>query len=90
MFRFSKLFISLFGVGFIPLAPGTIASFVTIIFFYNIINYVSLLTLILIFFILFFISIKQISIYSLNKENNDSKEIVIDEFLGIYLILLVF
>ena len=90
MFKFSKLFISLFGIGFIPSAPGTIGSFVTVIFFYITINYISLLTLILFFFILFFISIKLISIYSLKKKSNDSKEIVIDEFLGIYLIVIFY
>ena len=90
MFKFSKLFISLLGIGFIPLASGTFGSFFAIIFFYIILDYTSVLTLILFFIICFFVSLKFIKIYSFDKEIYDSSEIVIDEFLGIFLIIIFY
>ena len=90
MFRFSKFFISLLGIGFIPIASGTFASLFAIVFFYMILNYTSILTLIIFFIICFFLSLKFISIYSFNKEIYDSSEIVIDEFLGIFLIMIFY
>ena len=90
MFRFSKFFISLLGIGFIPIASGTFASIFAIVFFYMILNYTSILTLIIFFIICFFISLKFISIYSFNKKIYDSSEIVIDEFLGIFFIIIFY
>jgi len=90
MFRFSKFFISLLGIGFIPIASGTFGSLFAIIFFYIILNYTSILTLIIFFIICFFVSLKFISIYSSDKKIYDSSEIVIDEFLGIFLIMIFY
>ena len=90
MFKFSKFFISLFGIGFVPLASGTLGSLFAIIFFYIILNYTSILTLIIFFIICFFVSLKFISIYSSDKKIYDSSEIVIDEFLGIFLIMIFY
>ena len=90
MFRFSKFFISLLGIGFIPVASGTFGSLFAIIFFYIILDYISVLILIIFFIICFFISLKFIKIYSFNKEIYDSSEIVIDEFLGIFLIMIFY
>ena len=90
MFKFSKFFISLFGIGFVPLASGTLGSLFAIIFFYIILNYTSILTLIIFFIICFFVSLKFISIYSFDKKIYDSSEIVIDEFLGIFLIMIFY
>lgn len=90
MFKFSKLFVSIFGLGFFPVASGTVGSLFAIIFFYIIINYVSSMTLIISFFIFFFISVKLISIYSFNQKIHDSSEIIIDEFLGIFFIIIFY
>ena len=90
MFKFSKFFISLFGIGFVPLVSGTLGSLFAIIFFYIILNYTSILTLIIFFIICFFVSLKFISIYSFDKKIYDSSEIVIDEFLGIFLIMIFY
>ena len=46
--------------------------------------------MILIFLLLFTLSIKLITIYSYYKNNHDSSEIVIDEFLGIFFIMIFF
>ena len=90
MYNISKYFISLFGTGFFPFASGTVGSFFSIIFFYFVKDYISIFILLLFFFIIFFMSIYSINLYSLNKKNVDASEIVIDEFLGIYLIILFY
>ena len=90
MNKFSRIVISLFGLGFIPIAPGTIASLFSVIFFYLISAYLSFVTMIFIFLFIFLISIKLINLYSYNKNNHDSPEIVIDEFLGIFFIIIFY
>ena len=90
MFNFSKIFVSIFGIGFFPIASGTVGSLFAIIFFYIIIDYTSSLALIISFIILFFISVKLISIYSFERKINDSSEIIIDEFLGIFFIIIFY
>ena len=90
MNKFSKIIISLFGIGFFPWASGTIGSFFSLVFFYLILDYLSFLNIVLIFLIIFFISIKLIDIYSNFVNNHDPSEIVIDEFLGITFILIFY
>jgi phosphatidylglycerophosphatase A len=81
--KINILFLTMFGVGRSKYAPGTVASFFTcsiFIFFYNFqINIFFLITGV--FFIFIY------SVYSLDRFKNsfdeiDSKEIVIDEFIG--------
>ena len=90
MFKISKFLVSLFGLGFFPKAPGTIGSIIAIIFFYLTIEYFSFLNLVIFFLILFFVSIKLIDIYSINKNNHESSEIIIDEFIGIFFIIIFY
>ena len=90
MNKFSKLIISLFGLGFIPIAPGTFASLFSLIFFYLIYSYLSFVAMIFIFLFIFLLSIKLINLYSYDKNNHDSPEIVIDEFIGIFFIIIFY
>ena len=90
MNKFSTVVISLFGLGFIPIAPGTIASLFSVIFFYLDSSYLSFIAMIFIFLFVFLLSIKLINLYSYNKSNYDSPEIVIDEFLGIFFIIIFY
>lgn len=90
MYNFSKLFVSIFGVGFFPYASGTLGSFVTIIFFYFFNKYLSSLDYFFIFIVIFLTSIKLISTYSSFKKKHDSSEIIIDEFIGISFILIFY
>jgi len=79
----------LFGIGFLPI-PGTIGSLITIITYYLFNNYLNI-----IFFIFFIIFVFFYSIFFLNKTLNksfvssDPKEIVIDEFIGQSIPLLI-
>ena len=78
-----KLILTMFNIGKLGSFPGTIASAVTsllyIVFFYLKIHY---LTLFLIFLILLFASVYLINLLKDEFEEIDSKEIVIDEYLG--------
>ena len=73
----------MFNIGKLGKFPGTIASAITsllyIIFFYFNIHY---LTLFIIFIFFFIISVHLINLLKDEFEDIDSKEIVIDEYLG--------
>ena len=79
----------MFGIGFLPI-PGTMASLITVIIYYIFYNYLNI-----IFFIIFLILVLFYSLYSLNKTikkffpSSDPKEIVIDEFIGQSIPLLI-
>tara|TARA_B100000963_G_scaffold340427_1_gene339072 strand:+ start:1027 stop:1524 length:498 start_codon:yes stop_codon:yes gene_type:complete len=75
--------ITMFGIGRISKMPGTIASFVTCLFYYFcIILNVNIIFLLITFSIILILSIIFINKYSSNFTRIDAKEIVIDEFLG--------
>ena len=81
--KIGKLVVTMFGVGLIKYFPGTFGSLVTAslycIFYMIKINYFLLLSINL---FLFFYSIWMINNLEGEFEEIDSKEIVIDEFLG--------
>ena len=81
---------TLFGIGFSPIAPGTIGSIFTIVFLYFLIQFVSYTFLVIMFLIICFTSLKLIEKYSNLLNSHDSSTIVIDEFLGIFLIILFY
>ena len=92
MKTFTKLFVSVFYIGFIKFAPGTWGSLAAILILYPFIKFtiLSFETLIIVFIILFFISNFLINFFSNFTNSNDSKYIVIDEFLGIFSILIFY
>ena len=87
--KIGKSFLTMFGIGYFPKFPGTIASLTTCLIFYilwfffgfKIIIIPSIFFLILIFFF---------SIFLINKiyKDKDSEEIVIDELIGQFIPLL--
>ena len=88
--KYSSLIVTIFYLGKFPYAPGTIGSifsFFLIIILYQFINY---LIFILIFFILLFLAYNFIKFYITDLDQKDAKEIIIDEFLGCYLIIIFF
>ena len=93
MIKFANFFVSLSFAGYIKLIPpGTFASFLSIVFLFPIVEYkiISLEIFVAIFIVFFLLSLFFISQFSLHTKSHDSKIIVIDEFLGIYLILLFY
>ena len=83
----NSIFVSVFGIGYIPFASGTFGSFAGIIIGYLIylINYNLLFLVIPILFIL---GIKASDIYQNKTGEQDSKVIVIDEVVGQLIALL--
>tara|TARA_B100001996_G_C18660197_1_gene592741 strand:+ start:1135 stop:1638 length:504 start_codon:yes stop_codon:yes gene_type:complete len=82
--KFNSLLVTLFGLGRINFAPGTLASLFTIIFLFycfHIKNYPNEFILIFLL-IIFFYSFYAVTDYIRESENKDPKEIVIDEFIG--------
>ena len=75
--------ITMFGIGRISKMPGTIASFVTCVFYFLCIIFgVHIKFLLIAFLVILVSSIIFINKYSSNFTEIDAKEIVIDEFLG--------
>ena len=75
--------LTLFGIGHIKYAPGTVASFVTCLIYYPLILIkINFIYLFIIFLILLIYSIILIDKLSHHFEEKDPKEIVIDEFFG--------
>ena len=90
MNKIISIFITLFGIGYSTIAPGTIASIFSIVFLYFLTKFVSYSFLVIIFLIILFTSLKLIEKYSNLLKSHDSSTIVIDEFLGIFLIILFY
>ena len=75
--------LTLFGIGHIKYAPGTVASFVTCLIYYPLILIkINFIYLLIIFLILLIYSIIIIDKLSHHFKEIDPKEIVIDEFIG--------
>ena len=92
MINFTKIFVSIFYIGYIKNASGTwgsLASLAILFFLFNILN-ISLSILIILFIFLFFLSNYLINYFSSITNSHDSKYIVIDEFLGMFLIFLFY
>ena len=89
---FTKLFVSIFYIGYIKFASGTWGSLASILILYPFIKFtiLSFEALIIIFIILFFISNLFINYFSKFTNSNDSKHIIIDELLGIFSILIFY
>ena len=88
----TKLFVSIFYIGYIKFASGTWGSLASILILYPFIkfNVLSFEALIFVFIILFFISNLFINYFSNFTNSNDSKYIVIDELLGIFIIFIFY
>ena len=89
---FTKIFVSIFYIGYIKFASGTWGSLAAILILYPCIKFtiLSFEELIIVFIILFFISNLFINYFSKFTNSNDSKHIVIDELLGIFIILIFY
>ena len=93
MIKLANFFVSLSFAGYIKIIPtGTFASFLSLVILFPIVEYkiISLEIFVSIFIIIFLLSLFFINQFSSHTQSQDSKIIVIDEFLGIYLILLFY
>ncbi len=93
MKKLANFFVSLSFAGYIKfIPPGSFASFLSIVILFPIVEYkfISLEIFVVIFFIIFLLSLFFINKFSSHTQSHDSKIIVIDEFLGVYLILIFY
>ena len=77
-----KAFVSLFGIGYIRIAPGTFGSLFAILVWYISIVYLNIYFFYMIIIIVFICSFKAINIYLRNVNKDDPSEVVVDEFIG--------
>ena len=92
MKNLTNIYISLFYSGYFKIWPGTFGSLISIFILFPFIEFklMSLEIFIVFFILFFFLSLFFIKKYSLYSNSHDSSVIVIDEFLGIYLILIFY
>jgi len=83
----NRLFITFFGTGLSPTAPGTVGSFAALIVALAILQYFPMETLFMLILAITIIGIFQIDIYEKETNIHDSKKIVIDEFVGMWFAL---
>ena len=88
MNKISEIFSTLFFIGYFKQAPGTIGSLASLIIIIFLHSFVSNIGFIVLFVCIFALAVIFISLYSKSINNHDAKEIVIDEFLGIYFIII--
>tara|TARA_B100000575_G_scaffold209538_1_gene170722 strand:- start:4221 stop:4694 length:474 start_codon:yes stop_codon:yes gene_type:complete len=88
----TNIFVSLFYSGKFKIWPGTFASFISILILFPIVQFelITLNIMIIIFIVIFILSLFFIKNYSSYTKTHDSGFIVIDEFLGIYLIFIFY
>ena len=81
---FNYLFVTCFGIGSFRFAPGTITSFITTIFLFNLFHVIKLTnnTILIALLLIFVYSFYAVSEYIKDNENKDPKEVVVDEFIG--------
>jgi phosphatidylglycerophosphatase A len=81
--KINILILTMGGIGFSKYAPGTVASFITYIFFICFYTYeIKILYLVGTVTLIFTYSVYAIDVSKKKFDNVDSKEIVIDEFVG--------
>ena len=88
MSKISQIFSTLFFIGYVKWAPGTIGSLFSLIIIILLHNIVNKNEFIILFICIFLMATICIKIYSKSVNKHDAKEIVIDEFLGIYFIII--
>ena len=81
-YKLAKILCTSFGLGYISKFPGTLASFITIVFAYLIITLVGSGVFFVAFLIYFVSSFFLIRNFIKKKRNKDPKEVVIDEHIG--------
>ena len=82
MKNFTKYFATLFGIGFIPPAPGTFGSLFAILIWYVFIDLFSIFHFIALFLFVLSVSFYLTDIYLDNYKKKDPSEVIVDEFLG--------
>ncbi len=83
----TKFFLTLFYSGLSPKAPGTVGSFVALTMGMMALEVLNISNIFMIAILVTIIAVKQINIYEKEVGTHDGKEIVIDEFAGMWFAL---
>jgi len=83
----SKIIATLFGVGYFPVAPGTLTSLIVVLLYKFYLHSLSWPFYLLLLFLLFLVGIFTSTKYSLEIKKHDPRRIVIDEAFGQLLVL---
>lgn len=78
----TKIYVTIFGIGFFPVASGTVSSVVTILIWLFIVNFYSIFYFYLLFLVIFISSFFFVKLYLKYQKKADPSEVVVDEFLG--------
>jgi len=88
-YSLQKLFLSFFGSGYAPFAPGTVGTFASIPLGLLIIYYLGLESLFMLTFAITIIGIVEVNKYETTSSSHDESWIVIDETAGIWLTMVI-
>jgi phosphatidylglycerophosphatase A len=83
----SKIIATFFGVGYFPVAPGTLTSLIVVLLYKFYLHRLSWPFYLLLLFLLFLVGIVTSKKYSLEIKKHDPRRIVIDEAFGQLLVL---
>ena len=78
----AKYFVTIFGIGFIRIAPGTLGSIFTILVWYFSIALFNIYFFYLILIFVILCSFTLVQIYLNDEKKEDPSEVIIDEFIG--------
>jgi phosphatidylglycerophosphatase A len=79
---FSKVISSFFGIGFFPVAPGTLASLITVLIYKYVLYQLEWPFLLVLFVFIYLLGVTASSKYVSLTGKHDPGEVVIDEVLG--------
>ena len=82
MKNFIKYFVTIFGIGFISIAPGTFGSLFAIFIWYLFLNSFSIFYFLFLFLFVLSVSFYFTNIYLDDYKKKDPSEVIVDEFLG--------
>ena len=84
----SNWFSTVFKIGYLPIAPGTWGSLAALIVWYVLIGHISSITLIALIVIIFAFGVYTSSMIEINLTIKDPSIVVIDEWVGQWIVLL--
>lgn len=89
MMKLWNFFASFFGIGYVPIAPGTLASFIVVILYKLFLWHLSWPVYILLFLLICIVGVLTSSAVSRELKENDPRRVVIDEVCGQLAVLIL-
>ena len=84
----SNWFSTVFKIGYLPIAPGTWGSLAALIVWYVLVGHISSITLIVLIVVIFALGVYTSSLIEINLTIKDPSIVVIDEWVGQWIVLL--